>query len=150
MLENNVMKKISGKIILVDGEKYEKDLLKTALLEKQWDVEVDHYMKAQEAIEHLKAYNKEEIFLIISDMRIDGMSGLDFKKNIDSDKVLKQKAIPFIFASNTATNEQVSQAYDYRIQGYFKKPLNVDEQAEMLDTIIKYWIISRHPNKENF
>lgn len=140
------MKKVFGKIILVDDDKGEKHLLELALKEKNWDIDIDHYMNAEDALEHLKAYKKEEIFLIISDLDMPGMNGLDFKKAIDSNKDLRKKAIPFIFASSIATKEQVAEAFDYRVQGYFKKPMTINEQAEILDTIMKYWVIGRHPN----
>lgn len=143
------MKKIPGRIILVDDEKYEKDLLILALHKKEWEVEVDYYISAEIAIEHLKKYDKEEIFLIISDMSMPGMSGLDFKKVIDNDGILCKKAIPFIFASTSASRAQVTEAFNYRVQGYFEKPETIDEQAEMLDTIIKYWILAKHPNKDD-
>lgn len=140
------MEKVFGKIILVDDHIYEKQLLESALKEKNWDLKVDHYLNAEDALEHLKTYKQEEIFLIISDLEMPGMNGLDFKKAIDNDKVLRAKAIPFIFASSISTKEQVAEAFNYRIQGYFKKPMNIEEQADMLDIIIKYWVIGRHPN----
>ena len=93
-----MMKKVAGKIILVDDEKYEKNLLELALYQKKWDVQVDYYVRAEDALRHLKKYGKEEIFLIICDMNMPGMSGLDLKKAIDNDKILKKKAIPFVFA----------------------------------------------------
>ena len=85
---------------------------------------------------------------MISDMNMPKMSGLEFKKAIDSDELLRTKSIPFIFATSSSTKAEVSEAYDYRVQGYFPKPLSSEEQANMLDIIIKYWIISRHPNKD--
>jgi hypothetical protein len=36
----------------------------------------------------------------------------------------------------------------YRVQGFFRKPNTTEEQADMFDIIIKYWIISSHPNKD--
>jgi CheY-like chemotaxis protein len=146
-LKKSAMKKIFGKIILVDNEKYEKELITLALYRKEWDVDVDYYKNAEEAIDHLKKYKQEEIFLIISDMNMLGMSGLDFKKKLDADKDLNAKAIPFVFVSTFATKEDVARAYNYRVQGYFSKPISIEDQAEMLDIIIRYWVISRHPHK---
>ncbi len=82
-------------------------------------------------------------------MNMPRISGMEFKKIIDQDEVLKRKSIPFIFSTNGASPEQVTEAYEYRVQGYFKKVSSVDKQAEMLDNIIKYWIDSKHPNKES-
>lgn len=135
---------VTGKIILVDDEKYEKELLMLALREKQWNVKVEYFNNGEDALEYMKT-TKDALFLVISDMNMPKMSGLDLKKAIDKDKILREKSMPFIFVSGGASNEQVSEAYDYRVQGFFEKPNSVKEQAEVLDLIIKYWIVSRHP-----
>jgi DNA-binding NtrC family response regulator len=142
------MKKVHGKIILVDDEKYEKQLLELALNSKDWDIEVEYFPNPGEALEHLRK-NADKIFLIISDMDMPGMNGMDFKKEIDKDEVLRKKSIPFIFASNTITEGQVTEAFEYRVQGYFKKPMTIEGQANMLEKIIQYWVSSRHPYQEN-
>lgn len=143
---STVIKKITGKIILIDDEKYEKQLLEEALKKKNWDVKVEYFTNAQDALAYMRT-TKDELFLIISDMNMPKMTGLELKRAIDNDDILKKKAMPFIFASNGTTKEQVAEAYEYRVQGFFKKPLNIEEQAEMFDIILKYWIICRHPNK---
>lgn len=135
---------VTGKIILVDDEKYEKELLELALREKQWNVKVEYFNNGQDALEHMRT-TKDKLFLVISDMNMPKMSGMEFKKAIDEDKTLREKSMPFIFVSGGSSNEQVSEAYDYRVQGYFEKPSSVEEQAEVLDLIIKYWIVSKHP-----
>lgn len=134
--------------MLVDDEEYELDFLKTALEAKNWDVRVEYYNNPEVALKNLRS-NDDEIFLIISDMNMPRISGMEFKKIIDQDELLKMKSIPFIFATSAASPEQVTEAYEYRVQGYFKKAPTVEKQAEMLDRIIKYWIDSEHPNKES-
>jgi DNA-binding NtrC family response regulator len=135
---------VTGKIILVDDEKYEKELLILALREKQWNVRVEYFNNGHDALEHMKT-TTDELFLVISDMNMPKMTGMELKKAIDKDKFLSDKSMPFIFVSSGASNAQVTEAYDYRIQGYFEKPKSIEEQAAMLDLIIKYWIVSRHP-----
>lgn len=143
------MKKLAGKIILVDDERYEKALLEVALEKMEWDIEIEYFSSASDALKYLKN-TKDEIFIVISDMNMPKMNGLDFKKAIDNDKDgIFEKSIPFIFFSSNSTKEEVTLAYNYRVQGYFKKPLTVDEQAAQIDIIIKYWIIARHPNKDS-
>jgi len=140
------MKKVKGKIILVDDQVYEKHLLKDALLDKSWDIDVEFFNNARDALEHLKK-NADEIFLIISDMNMPGMNGMDFKITIDRDEYLRQKSIPFIFVCNDPDRDKMIEAYHYRVQGYFRKPDTVEEQAEMLETIVQYWISCAHPTK---
>lgn len=142
------MKKVKGNIILVDDQAYEKELLKQALYDKNWDIDVEFFNNAKDALEHLKE-NADEIFLIISDMNMSGMSGMDLKKAIDRDEYLRQKTIPFIFASSEPDREKMIEAYQYRVQGYFRKPDTTEEQAELLETIIQYWISCVHPMKDD-
>jgi len=142
------MKKVKGKIILVDDEGYEKEFLEIALKSKNWDIKLEYFNNVEDAMEHLK-HNPDEIFLIISDIDMPKINGMDFKKMIDKDDYLKQKSIPFIFASNSISREKVIEAYQYHIQGYFQKPLTPSEQAEMLETIIQYWIACIHPGKDD-
>ncbi|MEX2232543.1 MAG: response regulator [Cyclobacteriaceae bacterium] len=141
------MIKLKGKIILVDDESYEKELLEAALKKRDWDSDVEYFDDANDALEHLKQ-NTDEIFLVISDMNMPGMNGLEFKKAIDKDLGLRGKSIPFIFATTAPVKPEITEAYEYRVQGYFRKPNTTEEQADMLDIIIKYWIISIHPNKD--
>ena len=141
------MIKLKGKIILVDDDSYERELLESALQKRGWDARVEYFDNAGDALDHLKR-NGDEIFLIISDMNMPKMNGMDFKKAIDCDLKLREKSIPFIFATSTSVRSEITQAFDYRVQGYFRKPNTTEEQADMLDIIIKYWIVSSHPNKD--
>lgn len=103
---------------------------------------MEYFNNPEDAFEYLSK-TEDEIFLIISDMKMPKLSGMELKKIIDNDKILAKKAIPFIFTTNAATEEEITEAHIYRVQGYFKKADTIDEQAEMLDSIIKYWINSR-------
>jgi len=142
------LKKLSGKIILVDDQKYEKDLLELALEEKGWEVQLEYFNAAEDALGYL-GKTLDEIFLIISDMDMPKMNGLEFKKAIEKNFDAHRKSIPFIFASNADTTEKIKEAFLYRAQGFFRKAPTVDEQAEMLDIIIRYWIVSNHPYKDS-
>ena len=142
------MKQVKGKIILIDDEKYEKDLLVNALRQRNWDIKVEYFDNAEDALEHLRR-NADEIFLIISDMDMPKTDGMSLKKIIDMDDYLRQKAIPFVFTSNVIDRKKVIEAYKCRVQGYFQKPLTPEGQADMLEIIIQYWIACVHPTKDD-
>lgn len=105
------------------------------------------FRSATKALEFLKE-TRDPIFLIISDMNMPKMNGLDFKKAIDTDEELKRKAVPFIFSSTAATKRQLLEAYDYRLQGYFLKPHDVKEMADQINLIINYWEVSVRPDSD--
>jgi CheY-like chemotaxis protein len=141
------MKEVKGKIILIDDGSFEKVFLEESLDDKNWNIEVEYFSEAQLALDHLNE-NADDIFLIISDMNMPKMSGMEFKRKIDQDSFLRQKAIPFIFCSSKIDKQEVKTAYEYRVQGYFKKPETIEQQAEMLEKIVQYWKSCIHPNKK--
>jgi DNA-binding NtrC family response regulator len=142
------MKRVQGKIILVDDEPYEERFLEAALTRNGWNIEIEYFNNVDDALAHLKI-NADEVFLIISDMQMPIKSGMDFKRIVDEDEYLQQKSIPFIFVSNSLSRDFVIEAYKYHVQGFFQKPLTPGGQAEMFEIIVKYWITCIHPNKSD-
>ncbi|HEX8517829.1 MAG TPA: response regulator [Bacteroidia bacterium] len=141
------MKKLTGKIVLIDDHAFEKEFLVMALEELNIKAELEFFSTPEKALEYLRT-TKDTIFLIISDMNMPKMDGLDFKKIIDKEPELRSKSVPFIFSSSGATKRQLEQAYEYRLQGYFLKPQEVKDMAKQLELIINYWIVSVRPDSE--
>lgn len=112
-----------------------------------WQGKIEYFENGETAFKYLKETN-DEIFLIICDMNMPKMSGLELKKLIDKDKKLRSKAIPFIFATTTATEAEIAEAYEYGIQGYFEKPFDMEKICHMVDVIFHYWMLCLHPNKK--
>jgi len=143
------MRKLKGQIILIDDEQYEEDFLNNCLAELDYDVEVKYFGTATEAFAYLKS-SKEDTFLVISDMHMPGMSGIELKEKIDSDPDTKLKSIPFVFATTAPTKEGIIQAYKHNIQGFFKKPVDLNDLKSVISVIVRYWSINLHPNKSDF
>ena len=141
------MKKLTGKIVLIDDHAFEKEFLVMALEELNIKAELEFFSTPEKALEYLRT-TKDTIFLIISDMNMPKMDGLDFKKIIDKEPELRSKSVQFIFSSSGATKRQLEQAYEYRLQGYFLKPQEVKDMAKQLELIINYWIVSVRPDSE--
>jgi CheY-like chemotaxis protein len=142
-------KKVKGKLLLVDDNPTEEMFMKVALKEGNWDISIVFFSGPKKALEYLRE-TKDEIFLIISDINMPGMNGFDFKKAIDEDKNLVRKSLPFVFLSNSARKEDIVEAYDNQVQGYFQKPTDFGEATALLDKIFNYWLVSRHPHKDNY
>ncbi len=142
-------KKINGKLVLVDDEPTEKKLMEMALKDGHWLVPIEYFSDAASALKYLRE-TEDEIFLIISDIKMPGMDGFTFKKTIDTDEQLKRKSIPFIFASNSTSKDDITAAYDNKVQGYFQKPLDTEMATQLFDKIFNYWLVSRHPHKEHY
>jgi CheY-like chemotaxis protein len=90
----------------------------------------------------------QQPFIIICDVNLPEMSGLELRRKINENDFLRQKSIPFVFFSTSENKEAVRQAYDLTVQGYFVKSPLYDEIVQQLKLIINYWIACRHPNKD--
>jgi CheY-like chemotaxis protein len=143
------MHKIPGEIILVDDEEYEEDFLNESLDKLEYVAIVKYFNSAESALEYIRRSN-HEIFLIISDIHMHPMSGLELKRILDEDANLRLKAIPFVFATAMATQASINSAYELHIQGFFEKPTELNKLVELLSTIIRYWIVNLHPHKNEF
>ncbi len=138
------MKKITGKILLGDDQPYEEVLLKEALASIDRFTKVEYFSKPKEALIHLKE-NRDHILLIICDINMPEMNGLEFKKEMEKDSYLREKSIPFVFFSSDDSNKLVKQAYTLNVLGYFKKAETIEAQGELLKIIFKYWASCLHP-----
>jgi len=90
----------------------------------------------------------QQPFIIICDVNLPEMSGLELRRKINENEFLRQKSIPFVFFSTSENKEAVRQAYDLTVQGYFVKSPLYDEIVQQLKLIIDYWVACRHPNKD--
>jgi len=136
-----------GKIILIDDHPYEVDLLNLALEKLHLDYEIIYFSNAIEAYKYFEK-TMDHIFMIVSDINMPGMNGIELRKEVDRNERLKKKTIPYLLFSSSTENYYVDKAYDYNAQGYFKKPMDLDEMTELFDIIIKYWQKCRRPNTQ--
>jgi CheY-like chemotaxis protein len=89
---------------------------------------------------------EQKPFLIICDVNIPKLNGIEFKQKIDRTDYLRAKSIPFVFFSTADNETAVNTAYrKTNMQGYFRKSMNVSEMKQQLETILAYWSIALQP-----
>jgi CheY-like chemotaxis protein len=142
------MKKIQGEIILIDDEEFELTLLNETLSNLSYEATIKYFSNALDGYGYIKETNNN-IFLIISDLQMHPISGIKLKEAIENDPAVKIKAIPFVFATSYATEENIELAYRYNIQGFFEKPNTPNKMIDFLSIIIRYWIINQHPRNKH-
>lgn len=137
--------KINGPIVIVEDDLDDQEVMQEIFAELALAHPVKMFSKCWCALEYLTT-TLEKPFLILSDINLPGMNGFEFKQEIDSDKKLRDKSIPFIFFSTSANEAIVSEAYKrFTIQGFFQKPPSMKELNEIILSILHYWKICKHP-----
>ena len=100
---------------------------------------------AKEALHYFRT-TTDKPFIIISEINLRGMDGIELRKTILQDDLLRKKSIPFVFFTTNYDLKDVENAYDLEVQGYFIKKYSIPDTARMLQKIIDYWTECYHPN----
>jgi len=134
-----------GPIVIVEDDKDDQEIYTEALKAIGIPHEIRFFDGAKETLDFLKT-TEEQPFIILSDINMPGMNGLELKKQMEEDPYLKAKGIPFVFISTNATRVSVRHAHALSVQGYFEKPNNMEEIKEMLRVLFQYWLRCKHIN----
>jgi response regulator RpfG family c-di-GMP phosphodiesterase len=137
---------ITGPIVLVEDDEDDIEILNEVLRELEIPNRMITFKRPDDAY-HFLDKNNEQPFIIISDVNLPGMSGLEFKNKLDANENLRKKSIPFIFYSTSAEKKYITTAYlNLTVQGYFRKADNIRDIKNQLTIIFEYWKICQHPN----
>lgn len=134
-----------GPIILIEDDKDDQELMKEILHQVHISNELICFTNGKEALQYLKT-TSEQPFLILSDVNMPLMNGLELRALINEDEELRNKSIPFVFLTTTASRSAVKQAYDMSVQGFFEKGSNMKDIGKTIRLIYDYWQLCRHPN----
>lgn len=89
----------------------------------------------------------EKPLVIIADINVPKMNGVELRRRIDQDEILRRKSIPFVFLTTIESREIVNEVYDLTVQGYFVKKPFYDDIEKQIRVILEYWLVARHPNE---
>ena len=100
----------------------------------------------QAALDYLKrdgAFKKPESSptpgLILLDLRLPKVDGLEVLKTIKDDAALYN--IPVVVMTTSAAESDLARAYEYNVNSYVVKPLDLKKFSELLDVIGYYWLV---------
>ena len=82
--------------------------------------------------------------LILLDINMPKMSGLEFLQTIRADKELKLTPVVMLTTSNQ--DKDMIEAFDLNVAGYLLKPVTFSKFVELMTTLNKYWSSSEMPN----
>lgn len=117
------------KVVLIDDKKSIVEGMKYLIEWEQYGFEIAAALRcAADAISFVK---QNHVDLIISDIRMPGISGLELIQEIRK----TDSRIKFIIISGYAEFEYVKKAMDYRADGYLLKPIDEDELIALLNRV---------------
>ena len=135
----------SGPIIIVEDDKEDQEVLTEIFQELQISNEVKFFKEGLSVLEYLRTTSDKPL-IIITDINMPMMNGIELRKEITKDDYLRKKSIPFIFLSTTDGSRIIDQIYEMQVQGFFQKQHSYKAITNQIKLIIEYWSVCKHPN----
>lgn len=118
------------KILVVDDDKTTRKLLGLYLKAKGYEI-----VSAENGLDALEKLGIENINLVVSDMNMPYMDGIELTKNIRADENLR--GIPIIMVTTEADEEEKKKAHEAGVDDYLVKPANAEQISDSVKKILK-------------
>lgn len=136
-------------ILLVEDD--EVDVMNVQRAFKKYKITNPLYIAANglEALAMLRSQNgkppqvPESRRLVLLDLNMPKMNGLEFLQELRKDKQLK--STPVVVLTTSDEDKDRIEAYNLNIAGYILKPVTFSNFAEVMITLNKYWALCEMP-----
>jgi len=127
-------------ILLVEGDDVDAQGIKRSFNKKRIANTIIRAHDGLEALDLLKSGKVSSPYIILLDLQMPKMNGLEFLAKIREDKNL-QSSVVFVLTTSHA-EEDITAAYSKQIAGYFVKD---DVGSNFCDMLEGYWRIAHFP-----
>lgn len=125
-------------LLVVDDQQMDRLAVRRALVAAQIDHHVTEASGGEEALKLLRENAlPQERRMVLLDMDMPGMHGLDFLREVRKDRELT--TTPVLVLAAMAGEDTRREAHALNCAGYFLKPLEFEGLTELMRTIEKYW-----------
>jgi CheY-like chemotaxis protein len=136
----------NGPIVIIEDDLDDQELIQEIFRELSYANEIVFHVDGESALSFM---NQEDVFpfLILSDINMPRLNGMELKKKIHTDALLQEKCIPYLFFTTSASKRSVIDAYSMSAQGFFIKESSKADIKDTLRTIVEYWKKCHSPNQ---
>ena len=133
-------------ILLVEDDRVDAMTVKRALKDLNVTNLLVHTPNGKEAFEYLTGEGNERPCIILLDLNMPKMNGVELLKVIKADDVLKK--IPVVVLTTSRDTEDKFETFGLGAAGYIVKPADYKKFVEAMRTIDIYWTLSELPDGE--
>ena len=133
-------------ILLVEDDSVDAMTVKRAMRDLQVSHSVIHSVNGEEAMKYLTSPDTEKPFVILLDLNMPKMNGIEFLKVVKAHPEFK--TIPVIVLTTSKERHDVLDSFELGASGYMVKPVDYSKFVEILSRIVIYWNSSELPKDE--
>lgn len=134
-----------GPIVIIEDDADDQEILFDIFKDLNYENELVFFADGELALEYLIKINIQP-FLVLSDINMPKLGGMELREKIHNNEDLRLKSIPYLFFSTSAEQKHVIDAYSRSIQGFFVKPSGYDNLKRTITKIVEYWKECESPN----
>ncbi len=128
----------NGPVIIIEDDAEDRDFLKEVFQKLKYPNELIFFSDGQKALDFLNS-SKVVPFIILSDINMPKLSGIELRTKLRTDASLTLKCIPYLFFSTALNQKDVINAYSTSVQGFFVKQDSIEELEKTITVIMEYW-----------
>ncbi len=125
------------KVILVEDNLADVELVRISIRELDNPVELVHVGDGQELLNFLKTAVLSEIAVIMLDLNMPRVSGIDVLRFMHDDPLLKKVPVVMFTTSNSKTD--ILKCYELGAKAFVCKPLDIFEFNHAIRSIVEFW-----------
>ena len=132
-------------VLLVEDDNVDAMTVKRSLHDLDVKVPLIRSTNGEEALEYLREQNNEMPCIILLDLNMPKMNGIEFLKVIKANEKLKQ--IPVIVFTTSREEYDVIKSFKLSVAGYIIKTFDYQQFLESMRMFHAYWSLSLLPQK---
>jgi CheY-like chemotaxis protein len=136
--------KITNKpILLVEDDQVDTMTVIRALKEIHVTNPLVHLENGEEAVNYLQNPKSEKPCIVLLDLNMPIMNGIEFLHVVKNDAQLKR--IPVVVLTTSEEQQDKVNSFNMGVAGYMAKPVDYRQFVEVMRSIDAYWTISEMP-----
>jgi CheY-like chemotaxis protein len=130
-------------VLLVEDDSVDAMTVKRAIKDLKVTNPLVHMLNGEEALDYLRNNSKRKPCIILLDLNMPRMNGIEFLKIIKADNNFRK--IPVIVLTTSREERDKVETFKLGVAGYMLKSINYKEFVETVQTISLYWTLSELP-----
>ncbi len=137
------MKYASKPILLVEDDQVDAMTVRRALRELHVANPLEHVENGEAALEALRGAGGQRPCIILLDLNMPVMSGIEFLQVVKADAALRR--IPVVVLTTSSEQQDKVDSFNLGVAGYMRKPVDYQQFVELIRSIDAYWTLSELP-----